>query len=485
MASAHTAIGESLRKTLSKEKPKNLWLDLVAGVQGMVDRFSPAPVQGRPGSNEFSQGVLQNTGRFAGEVLKQGAQGAAYPFTATAGLLKDLGKDVVSGVTGAAGMQPPEWSQGGYWDKTGIKVERYGPITATGMNAVEGLTKGGAAATAGAMSGQAYGAWKAAGQPLPGAGYVEPIQRQRVRDPKTPVKDLIKDHEDYHRQLGTKGEGKLSQYHEELSQRIAAEKGLPKPVLDEDYENLFLKENQALKDLPHAKGPFREVKNKPDILEQTEAEKTALYRYEYKRTYTASDQWDDFKSGVVQDLRRAGASDEAIQAVKELPMSSKGKFGRVLKMEGMPDNADKIFEAWKGEIEEATSIFSKLKSGKPMGRAAAAPVTDMRKSVFASSRPGSVNAGVADAFREAGKLYAQQGDVARAGAYNKIADLMTSRGAPNLADLAEKGPEAILNAFKGKGLGERSADRIVQFLSEGTFDELEALRLRFPKAQGR
>lgn len=430
-----------------KEKPGKIVDDIVQMSRRFAEQFSGKPVD-----------------EAAINVLKAGVQAAVAPFTTTAGLLKDFGRDVAG-------------EPGGMWDKRAARDEKYGPVTGAVLSGIEGASKGAAVAAAGAMTGQAYKAWEAAGSPL--GAYVEPIQKARLKDPKTSFEELLKDHDDYHRSLGTRAEGPMSKYHKDLAARLAKEKGFAEPVLDEDYENLFHQLGSKLDDMPRGKGPFREVTSKPE----TAAEKMAAYRFQQKRTFTIDDQWDAYKESVIKDMRRLGIDEERIATVKDIARytTPRENFAQYLyKSADLPATAKPILEAWQREVTNAYVQFQNLSRGADFTRAegAVSPVAKMESKLFASSR--SANSGIADTLRETASLYEGRGDMGRATAYNRAADLITSKGSPNLVKLVEKGgADAVKEAFKGQGgIGSSMAQHIEDIVSEGTFPELKALKFR-------
>lgn len=273
----------------------------------------------------------------------------------------------------------------------------------------------------------------------------------------------------------------MSKYHKDLTNRVGKELGFEDAVLDEDYANIWHKAGSKLDDLPAGKGPFRDVDTKPE----TVAEKEAAYRWTQKRTFNLNDQWDAYKRGVIKDLRRLGVDEQGIQMVKELPRGSAPREGfaqYLYKSAQLPATAKPILQAWQAEIEDAYIQFQHLSRGDTFTRAegAVSPVAKMNENLFASSR--SANGTVADALRETADLYEGRGDMGRATAYNRAADIITTKGAPNLVKLAEKGEGAIVDAFKGQGgIGQSIEKDIFEIMSGGSSEKLDALRTRVPE----
>lgn len=209
---------------------------------------------------------------------------------------------------------------------------------------------------------------------------------------------------------------------------------------------------------------------------QTQAEKIAAYRVESGQKFNSNDQWDTYKEGVIRDLRRQGVPETSITQIRDLPRAliPREKFSKYLyQSTQLPAKVKPILEAWQNEITNAHIQYQHLSAGRDFtwveGRES--PVAKMERSIFATNRAAAANDTVAEQLREAARLYSESGEVWKAKAYERAADLVTSKGAPNLIKLMEKGgASAIQDAYKGQGgIGSGISQRIEDFLSTGEF----------------
>ena len=230
---------------------------------------------------------------------------------------------------------------------------------------------------------------------------------------------------------------------------------------------------------------------------ESHAEKVAAYRYEQGKKYGVNEQWDSFKEGVIKDLRRQGLDEDTVGKIRSLPRGSVGQddfADHLYKSVKVPKTSKAILNAWQEEVSEAGFQYQSLSRKGDFVRVEGKPsaLAEMEKNVFSSSRAADPNKAVAEMLREQSKMYTDPKDSFRAKAYERAADIVSQKGAPNLIGLMEKGgATAIMDAFKGQGgIGSGISGRIEEFLSSGEMSVTATIQdmaqvAGFPKAQGR
>ena len=435
-----------------------------------------------PNEKAMLANELKNMGRFARHIAVKGVESFLYPAVATADLLTIFGNDIVQGLTGKkVGKTASERVQ--------KLQERYGPLTGGAAAVAQGVGEG---VAVGAFGAQVGAIWEALGKKAPGL-YVLEVQKLHLEDLNTDLNTLVEDHTFYHQQLGKAAETPhMSVYHDSLTDRLATELDLPAPVLQEDYARVWREamrntDPEASANFPSFSGEeaIRVVKDAPPIAQRTPAESTAIYRYENARTYTVTDQWTDFKEGVIRDLRRVNVPEETLDSVRTLPRNGAtiADFAdEVSNNVAFDDDVVPILRSWNQEVSVARDIYKQLRADGTWKGSTSSSVLEMEKA-FAdtgSQLPQS-NALVASKLRETANLYSKRGDVNRFTAYNRAADLVTTKGAPDLADLAIEGSQAIQEAFEGQGgIGKQISSHIEDIVETGTFPEYEALQQSVP-----
>lgn len=431
------------------------------------DFYTPPPATGD---------YLKDLGSFVRHILTRGVETAVAPAAATYSLGKQFATDVVA-----------PGSPGSYSGRLKSLSRQYGPATGVTAGTAEGLSKVGAAVATGIGAGQVVQGLTEKGI-VPGLAVTE-IQQLNLKDPNTDVQTLLKDHTDYHRRLGFSDEQPhISKYHDELSERIAEQFDLPRPVIERDFVKTFTEARRQypgqFEEMPgiETKGPFRKTMGGSGVTKRTAAEQEALYRYEHTRTYTLDDQWDYFKKQATSDLRKVGASPEVISELKDLSRGGAGRpefADRVLKNVDLPSSGEPVVRAWADETDIAWNVYRELKvtNGK-MTPVKTSPAADLQKGFKSAGEIPQANQEVAGLFREAAELYEKEGASSfKVRAYQKAADTLETGGTFDVGELAkEVDTEVVIDAFKGQGIGRNIAEHIVDFFKTGTWPELESLR---------